>query len=50
MEWRAGRLTEMLEKDTNLQPDETNQLEALLREHHHAFALEEGERGETDLI
>ena len=49
VEWRAARLTEMLGRDTNLQPDETNQLEAL-GEHHHAFALEERERGETDLI
>ena len=47
VEWRAGELAEMLGRDTT---DETNQVKTLLHEHHHAFALEEGEHGKTYLI
>ena len=43
------RLPSLLEVET-LQLDEQECLREMLRQYHHAFALEEGERGETDLI
>ena len=50
IQWRKGELIETLKMEDTLQSDEKSKLIAMLQEHHQAFALEEGERGETDLI
>ena len=49
IKWRMERLTSLLEVET-LQLDEQECLREMLQQYHHVFALEEGERGETDLI
>ena len=46
---RYQKLEAMLEGTDLLEPEKT-QLVELLREHHNSFCLEDGERGETDLI
>ena len=46
---RYQKLDAMLEGTDLLEPEKT-QLVELLREHHNSFCLEDGERGETDLI
>ena len=40
----------LTEEGTSLQPQSKDCLLQLLQEFHYAFVLEDGERGETDLI
>ena len=50
IQWRKEKLIETLKTKDTLQPDEKLKLTIMLQEHHQVFALEDGERGETDLI
>ena len=49
--WRKRRLTDLLDYEKSAIPlEEKPMLQELLEECHEAFSLEEGERGETDLV
>ena len=49
VEWRKKRLLEQLQFE-EVPPAEASQLKEFLTEHHAVFSLEDGERGETDII
>ena len=48
--WRKQKLKESLDLGDSLDPEELRELMKALQEHHDVFALEEDERGETDLV
>ena len=48
--WRKQKLQESLDLGDSLDPEQLRKSMKVLQEHHDAFALEEDERGETDLV
>ena len=48
--WRKRKLCELVGKPALLDEEQVRSLHEFLGEHHQAFCLEDGERGETDLV
>ena len=49
-QWRRQRIREFVGEPDLLTPEQIESLHMFLGDHHEAFLLEDGERGETDLI
>ena len=49
-EWRKEQLVKLCGSNPLLSPDESSKLNKVLCTSHDIFSLEEGERGETDLV